>query len=53
MAPFFAFRSVVVANPLFYPYVTDEVRRAVFNFANNILEVDEIIPADINTYIKE
>jgi hypothetical protein len=53
MAPFFAFRSVVVGNPLFYPDVTDEVRRAVFNFANSILEVDEIIPADINSYIKE
>ncbi len=53
MAPFFAFRAVVVANPLFYPNVTDEVRRAVFNFANNILEIDEIDPADINSYIKE
>src|SRR5208337_617666 len=40
VAPFYAFRGVVVANPLFYPAVTSEVRRKIFNFVRNVLSTD-------------
>ena len=40
MAPFFAFRTTVVCNPLFYPDVTDKTRRRLFNFARTFLNLD-------------
>jgi aminoglycoside phosphotransferase (APT) family kinase protein len=35
---FFAFRGAVVANPAFYPEVTQEKRRIIFAFIRNVLE---------------
>ena len=34
VAPFYAFRGVVVANPFFYPEVTDDQRGMIFRFIN-------------------
>ena len=36
-APFFAFRGLVIASPLWYPKLALSVRRAVFNFIRNVL----------------
>lgn len=41
LAPFYAFRGVVVSNPIFYPDVSDRVRRKIFNFMQNILDEEE------------
>ncbi len=38
VALFFAFRGIVVANPLFYPELTSEQRMLLFNFVHNILD---------------
>jgi len=38
MAPFYAFRAAVVADPMLYPEVPDRVRRKLFNFAQNVLD---------------
>lgn len=51
-APFFAFRGAVVANPLFYPDVSDDVRRKIFNFVRNVLSADRFEVARVNEYIE-
>ncbi len=52
IAPFFAFRAVVVANPIFYPEVDDNVRRKLFNFAMNVLDEEEFQPELISNYFQ-
>jgi len=51
LAPFYAFRGVVVANPVFYPDVTPEVRRKIFNFVKNVLSCTRFEVGMINEYI--
>ncbi len=40
VAPFFAFRAAVVANPVFYPELSPEARRKIFRFADSVLSSD-------------
>lgn len=49
-APFFAFRGLVIASPLWYPNLTVEVRRKIFRFVQNVLSVDRFDPAEVNRY---
>lgn len=51
-APFFAFRGVVVANPLFYPDVSDYVRGSIFGFVHGVLRAGSFDPCRVNEYIK-
>jgi aminoglycoside phosphotransferase (APT) family kinase protein len=51
VAPFFAFRGVVVANPVFYPELTSEQRRLLFRFINNVLNDDRFELKRINDYL--
>lgn len=53
LALFYAFRCVVVANPLFYPDVKIETREKIFNFLRNILKQDKFNLNLINEYINE
>ncbi|MCX7793410.1 MAG: hypothetical protein N2257_03250 [Thermodesulfovibrionales bacterium] len=46
--PFYAFRAAVVGNPVFYPDLTPESRRAIFNFMKNILKKDIFEPDNVN-----
>jgi len=41
VAPFFAFRAAVVANPVFYPELSQEAREKVFLFADSVLSSDK------------
>jgi streptomycin 6-kinase len=52
VAPFYAFRGVVVANPLFYPDVTERNRRRLINFVKNVLKSRRFNPERVNEYIK-
>lgn len=52
IAPFFAFRMMVVASPTWYPLLSDEVRRALFNFTGRVLEADEFDYRNVNNYLK-
>ncbi|RLJ03179.1 MAG: aminoglycoside phosphotransferase family protein [Candidatus Aenigmatarchaeota archaeon] len=52
MQPFYAWRGLVIANPNFYPNLDYNVRRGLFNFINNVLDVDEFDPKEINSYLK-
>lgn len=51
VAIYYAFRGVVVANPLFYPEVTDEVRGKIFALIHGVLMRDEFDPSRVNRYI--
>jgi hypothetical protein len=51
-APFFAFRGLVIASPVWYPNLTLPVRRALFRFIQNVLAGDRFDPADANRYCR-
>lgn len=51
LAPFYAFRAAVVANPLFYPDITMETRQKIFNFARNVLLGVNFEVEKINDYL--
>lgn len=48
---FFAFRGVVVANPVFYPKVTQENREKIFNFVRGCLKDGVFEPERVNEYV--
>jgi len=47
LAPFFAFRGVVVANPVFYPEVTPKQRKMIFRFVHSVLDSKRFNPENI------
>jgi len=51
-ALFYAFRGVVVANPMFYPDITEKQRRMLFNLVHGILDADEFKIDEVNDYVK-
>jgi hypothetical protein len=51
-APFFAFRGLVLASPLWYPKLTVAVRRKIFRFIENVLAVGRFDPAEVNRYCR-
>ncbi len=51
LAPFFAFRGAVVANPRFYPEVTEKQRNLIFSFVINVLSAGHFDPERVNDYI--
>jgi aminoglycoside phosphotransferase (APT) family kinase protein len=51
VAPFYAFRGAVVANPAFYPELTPEQRRLILRFVNNVLDDDKFRLENINEYL--
>lgn len=53
LAPFYAFRGVVVANPIFYPDIKFETRQKIFSFVKNILKLEKFKIEIINEYIKQ
>lgn len=52
MPLFYAFRTTVVCNPLFYPDVTDKTRWRLFSFALNVMEDNSFRPGRIQGYIQ-
>ena len=51
VAPFFAFRGAVVANPAFYPELSREGRLLIFRFVNRVLDSPEFDPARVDEYL--
>jgi aminoglycoside phosphotransferase (APT) family kinase protein len=51
VAPFFAFRAVVVANPVFYPELASDARKKIFNFTENILKSERFEIEKVNGYL--
>ena len=50
VAPFFAFRGLVVANPVWYPGLTPGVRRKLLNFVRAVLDTPAFDPTRVNAY---
>jgi hypothetical protein len=51
-APFFAFRGLVIASPLWYPQLSLPVRRSIFRFIENVLAEERFDPAAVDRYCK-
>ena len=49
-APFFAFRGLVIASPVWYPKLPMEVRQRLFLFMENVLRDPRFDPALVNEY---
>ena len=50
VAPFFAFRGLVMAHPVWYPKLAKDVRQKLFNFIQAVLSVDVFNPKEVNRY---
>jgi hypothetical protein len=49
-APFFAFRCLVMAHPVWYPDLDGDVRRKLFAFIHAVLDRETFDPAEVNSY---
>jgi len=49
-APFFAFRGLVMASPVWYPALADTVRRKLLAFIRAVLESETFDPKQVNAY---
>jgi hypothetical protein len=49
-APFFAFRALVMAHPVWYPNLTPEVRRKLLTFIESVLKEEIFNPDRVNQY---
>lgn len=50
VAPFFAFRGLVMASPVWYPALPDAVRQKLLAFVIQVLSEDEFDPQEVNRY---
>ncbi|MHB8568385.1 MAG: phosphotransferase family protein [Nitrososphaerales archaeon] len=50
MPLFYTFRALVISSPLWYPSLSAETRRQIFNFAENSLAEEKFDPLKINDY---
>jgi hypothetical protein len=50
VAPFFAFRGLVMASPLWYPTLPEAVRRTLFTFMVRVLDAKTFDPNRVNDY---
>ena len=50
IAPFYAFRALVVASPVWYPGLEEAVRRKMFGFLQAVLDEERFDPARANVY---
>ncbi|MDH4189300.1 MAG: aminoglycoside phosphotransferase family protein [Betaproteobacteria bacterium] len=50
VAPFFAFRGLVLASPLWYPTLPEPVRRKLLRFVRAVLDTDRFEPTRVNDY---
>jgi hypothetical protein len=51
-APFFAFRGLVMASPVWYPALPDTVRQKLLTFILTVLREDEFDPMEVNHYFE-
>ena len=53
VAPFFAFRGLVLASPVWYPALSGDVRGKLLTFVQTVLAKDEFDPAQAGAYCGE
>jgi hypothetical protein len=52
-APFFAWRGLVIASPVWYPHLSREVRHILFRFIENVLSAASFNPDAVAGYLHE
>ncbi len=50
--PFYTWRCLVIASPIWYPTLAEEVRVKLLSFARNVLETDVFDVGAVNDYIE-
>lgn len=50
--PWFAWRALVLASPLWYPTIDDAIRQQLINFALNVLHTTYFDPAEVAIYLE-
>ena len=50
IGPFFAFRGLVIANPLWYPTLSGDIRTKLLNFVRAVLDNTRFDPSRVNDY---
>jgi aminoglycoside phosphotransferase family enzyme len=50
--PYFAWRSLVIASPVWYPHLSMEVRKKILRFATRVLKMKKFEFEDIESYVK-
>ncbi len=53
IAPFFAWRGLVIASPVWYPHLARDLRQAVFRFIQNVLSAEAFDPGRVAEYLHE
>jgi len=51
--PFYAWRGLVVASPIWYPNLSKDVRVKLLNFVKNVLQFERFDLRNVNSYIVE
>ena len=49
--PFYAWRGLVIASPIWYPHLKFAIRRKIFNFIMNVLESEEFDYKNVEYYL--
>ncbi len=52
IAPFYAWRGLVIASPVWYPTLSAEVRKTIFRFIQNVLGSERFDPLRIKEYLR-
>ncbi len=52
IAPFYAFRGLVMASPVWYPALDESVRRSLFRFLEAVLDADSFDPGRLPGYLR-
>ncbi|RLI33971.1 aminoglycoside phosphotransferase family protein [Candidatus Bathyarchaeota archaeon] len=52
LQPFYAWRALVLASPIWYPTLLAEVRRTILNFALNVLETEKFDWKNVGQYLR-
>jgi len=50
-APFLVFRALVMAHPVWYPQLSDDLRKKLFRFMQAVLNADQFRPEQVNRYL--
>jgi hypothetical protein len=50
-APFLVFRGLVMAHPVWYPQLHQDLRDKLFRFMHAVLNTDRFNPAEVNRYL--
>jgi hypothetical protein len=50
--PYFAWRGLVIASPIWYPNLSSDIRTKLVNFIRNVLTIEYFDLEEVNSYLK-